>query len=62
MALRELLRPDGRRLDGLLTTVTKDYDRISMHGVRRTLLERQAECLGQRLYEVEISKGAGNAE
>ena len=30
----------------LLTTVTQDYDRISIHGVRRVLLERQAELLG----------------
>ena len=62
MALRELLHGDRHRLDGLLTTITRDYDRISMHGVRRVLLERQAQYLGQKLYEVEISKGASNAE
>ena len=62
MALRELLRGDRHRLDGLLTTITRDYDRVSMHGVRRVLLERQAQYLGQKLYEVEIYKGASNAE
>ncbi len=30
----------------LLTTVTEDYDRISMHGVRRELLEAQAQAMG----------------
>jgi len=27
------------RVEALLTTLTRDYDRISMHGVRRILLE-----------------------
>src|SRR4051794_41886483 len=31
---------------GLLTTINEDYDRISVHGVRRELLERQAESIG----------------
>jgi uncharacterized protein (TIGR00290 family) len=38
----------------LITTVTEGYDRISMHGVRRELLERQAEALGLPLVEVVI--------
>jgi len=46
----------------LLTTVTAEYDRISMHGVRRTLLRRQAESLGLPLEEVVISPGASNDE
>lgn len=41
---------------GLLTTVTDGYDRVSMHGVRRTLLERQAESLGLPLQKVYIPK------
>lgn len=35
---------------GLLTTITSQYDRISMHGVRRALLLAQAEVLGLPLY------------
>jgi hypothetical protein len=46
----------------LLTTITRDFDRISMHGVRGVLLERQAESLGIPLHKVFISKGAGNEE
>jgi uncharacterized protein (TIGR00290 family) len=38
----------------LITTVTESYERISMHGVRRELLARQAEVLGIRLVEVVI--------
>jgi uncharacterized protein (TIGR00290 family) len=41
---------------GLLTTVTDGYDRVSMHGVRRTLLERQAQSLGLPLQKVYIPK------
>jgi uncharacterized protein (TIGR00290 family) len=62
LALREI-RGDARyRVAALLTTVTAQYDRISMHGVRRTLLRRQAEALGLPLEEVVISPGASNDE
>ena len=62
MALWELCRAGERRVEALLTTVTRDYDRISMHGVRRILLERQAGSLGLPLHPVQISKGADNSE
>src|SRR6202030_366903 len=42
------------RVVALLTTVTEGYDRISMHGVRRELLRRQAESIGLPLHEVFI--------
>ena len=38
--------------EGLLTTVTEQYDRVSIHGVRRSLLYAQAESLGLPLHEV----------
>jgi len=60
LALYEIQK--RRRVAGLLTTVTRDFDRISMHGVRRLLLQRQAESLGLPLHEVFISKGASNNE
>lgn len=62
MALAELKRDYPGRVDGLLTTITRDYDRISMHGVRRALLEAQAESLGLPLHEVLIAKGASNPD
>ena len=62
MALQEILRTPNMRVEALLTTVTQDYDRISMHGVRRELLERQARSLGLPLELVHISKGATNEE
>ena len=62
LALYELLGARLYRVVALLTTVTRDYDRISMHGVRRELLERQAASLGLPLHQVLISKGATNEE
>ena len=62
LALYELQQAGQHRAAALLTTVTRDYDRISMHGVRRVLLEQQAASLGLPLRQVPISKGASNEE
>ena len=61
MALNELAK-NGQPVAYLLSTVTKDYDRVSMHGVRRSLLERQSESIGIPLEEVFLSKKSSNAE
>jgi uncharacterized protein (TIGR00290 family) len=44
----------------LLTTVTGDYDRISMHGIRRSILEAQVAELGLLLVEATIPAAASN--
>ncbi|MQA91072.1 MAG: ATP-binding protein [Gemmatimonas sp.] len=54
-ALRD--SPDWRVV-GLLTTITSDHDRISMHGVRTSLLHLQAAALGLPLRRVDIPVGA----
>jgi len=54
MALHALLQQGDVRVTALLTTVTEGYERISMHGVRRELLEGQAESIGLPLHEVRI--------
>jgi uncharacterized protein (TIGR00290 family) len=54
MALHTLLQRSDVQITALLTTVTEGYERISMHGVRRELLERQAQCIGLPLHEVRI--------
>ena len=46
----------------LLTTVTRDYERVSMHGVRTALVEEQARSLNLPLEKVFISAGASDAE
>lgn len=50
------------RVTSLLTTLTEGYDRISGHGVRRLLLEHQAECLGLGLLKTYIPKGAAMSQ
>jgi uncharacterized protein (TIGR00290 family) len=62
LALAEILRGGSFQVLALLTTLTEGYDRISMHGVRRILLEQQAASLGLPLEEVFISQRASNEE
>ena len=62
LAMYEILKTKSYQISALVTTVTEDYDRISMHGVRRILLERQAASLGFPLEKVFISKNGTNAE
>lgn len=62
LALHELRMDRGYEVAALLTTVTRDYDRVSMHGVRTVLLEQQAESLGIPLEKVDIAAGAPNDE
>jgi uncharacterized protein (TIGR00290 family) len=62
LALYEILRSGGCEVAALLTTVTEAYNRISMHGVRRVLLERQAASLALPLEIVLISAHASNEE
>lgn len=50
----------GLRVAALITTVTRDYDRVSMHGVRRELVQRQANALGLPLHEIFIPANASN--
>ena len=54
VALWRLQRDSRFKVVGLLTTLTSGYDRISMQGVRRVLLEAQAEALGLKVYPVWI--------
>jgi uncharacterized protein (TIGR00290 family) len=54
------LRREGREPATLLTTVTEGYERVSMHGVRRSLLARQAEEAGVPLVEIRIPQECPN--
>lgn len=56
--LYEIQKTDNYEILGLLTTFAQDYDRVSMHGVQRILLEQQADSLGFPLEKVFISKNA----
>ncbi len=55
MALHEIRRAGVYEIERLLTTVTQDYDRVCMHGVRTALLERQATELGLPLDRIYLT-------
>ena len=60
MALHEILKNNQYEIVSLLTTITEDYDRISMHGVRRLLVEQQAQSLDIPLHKIFIPKTCSN--
>ena len=61
LALAALQADPDLEVVGLLTSVTRGYDRISIHGVRRTLLEAQARAVGLPLHEIVIEPQCTNA-
>ena len=54
------LRQSGVEVAGLITTLTRVYDRISMQGIRRSVLHAQAAATGLPLIEVEIPPASDN--
>ena len=62
MAFYENSKSGRFEITSLLTTVTEGYDRISMHGVRRVLLEQQAKSMGVPVEKVYISQKSSNEE
>jgi uncharacterized protein (TIGR00290 family) len=63
-ALHEVRRSDELELEivGLLTTVTENFGRVSMHGVREEILDRQARALDLPCRKVRIPAGCVNAD
>jgi uncharacterized protein (TIGR00290 family) len=47
---------------GLLTTFNRDADRVAMHGVRRSLVEAQAQAAGVPLWDVDLPSPCSNAD
>lgn len=61
-ALYELRRSKDYEVVGLLTTLTGAFDRVSMHGVRETLLDRQALAVGLPVWKVSLPYPCPNEE
>jgi len=60
LALWALRGELGTEPAALLTTFTEDYDRVSMHAVRRELLRAQARATGIELVEIDIPAACVN--
>lgn len=60
LALAALQRDPAFTVVALVTSVTRDYDRVSIHGVRRALLDAQAAALQLPLVEVSLAPVSSN--
>jgi len=60
LALYELRRSGAYDIRCLLTTVTEDYQRVSMHGVREDVLRGQAAAVGLPLTIIRIPRECSN--
>jgi len=62
LCLHRALQSGNLPVDFLLTSVNAFHNRISMHGVRRELLQAQADSIGIPLLTVELPEQPGMAE
>ena len=60
MALHRLQRDPRYEVVGLLTTMSRQFGRVSHHGVREELLDRQAEALGLPLQKLWFGSADGD--
>lgn len=59
-ALHEARRLGLADIVGVLTTITEPYDRVAMHGVRNTLLDRQIAALNVPIIKVPLPSPCSN--
>ena len=62
LMLERLLADPAVVVRALVTTVSTVYDRVSVHGVRRSILRAQADALGLPLHEVPLGATVTNDE
>lgn len=54
LCLYYLLKSNDYEVVGLFTSINDEYRRVSMHGVRESLIKRQAEAIGLPVYFLRI--------
>ena len=62
LALHHLLQDTQYEVVSLLTTCNEHFQRVSMHGVRLELLEKQAHAIGLPLQKMFVSRRSSNEE
>jgi uncharacterized protein (TIGR00290 family) len=62
ICLHKILQDQRYSVDSLLTSVNAAHNRISMHGVRRELLNQQAQSIGLPLHTIELPEQPGMQE
>jgi uncharacterized protein (TIGR00290 family) len=61
-SLYVLRQQNAYEIVGLLTTFNREADRVAMHGVRRKLVEAQAQAAGIPLWDVDLPSPCPNAD
>lgn len=61
-ALHLLRQRSDCEIVGLLTTLNSEFDRVAMHGTRRSVLEAQAKAAGLLLWDVLLPWPCSNAD
>lgn len=61
-ALQVLRRSNEYEIVGLLTTINSNFDRVAMHGVRRELVEVQADAARLPLWKIPLPWPCSNQE
>ncbi|MGO1616819.1 MAG: ATP-binding protein [Oceanisphaera sp.] len=59
-ALQQLLANPDYEVVGLFTTISEEFDRVAMHGVRTTLLRQQAAAIGLPLTIISLPNPCTN--
>ena len=62
LALYYLLQDKNYSIEHLLTSVNAHHNRVSMHGLRRELLQRQIKALGILSSTIELPEQPSMAE
>lgn len=62
LPMYEALVSGAFQVAGLLTAVTQDCDRVDMHDIRCSLIERQTQALGLPWEKVSISSNTSNSD
>ena len=61
-ALHKLQQDPAIEVVGLFTTLNQAFERVAMHGVRKSLLARQAQCVGLPLMTIDLHWPCSNEE
>lgn len=61
-ALYKILQEDEFEIQALVTSINTKYKRVSMHGIREELVEKQAESIGIPLIKIELPESPSMEE
>lgn len=62
LALYKLRQESSFTIEKLVTTVNAEFNRVSMHGLRTDLLEKQAASLGLPLHKIQLQGNVSLSE